>query len=121
VIESPEAEILKVAFGGLLTFSIVAVTVIDLSLVRITQNPVGFLNLLESLLSRLIPRIDIGMVFTRQPPIRLPDLGLGYVPVNIQQLIVIVLHDPPLLLVIHVDILGIDHLVIFGCCAGSLL
>jgi hypothetical protein len=119
--ETPGTKVLKAPFGNLLPFSIGAIVIINLSLVRITQDFVGLLNLFEPILSRVISRINIGMVFTCQPPIRFPELGLGYSPFNIQKLIKILLHHPPLLLVIHVDILGIDNLIVFRCSLSSLL
>ncbi len=64
-----ETKVLESSVGGLLPISIGSIPVINLSLVRVTQNFVGLLNLLESFLRRLISRIDIGMVLSRQPPV----------------------------------------------------
>src|SRR3972149_3363057 len=51
--------------------------VVFLALLRIAQDFVGLVDLLELRLGPLVPGIHVGMMLPRQPPERLPDLVGG--------------------------------------------
>ena len=57
-----------------------AYLIVHLALLGIAQDVVGFLHVLEALLGRLVARIQIGMIFARELPVRLADLIRGGVP-----------------------------------------
>jgi hypothetical protein len=56
--------------------------VVHLPLFRIAENIVGLLDGLEALLGSLIARIQVGMVFAREPPVGLTDIVLPGVSAN---------------------------------------
>src|SRR5207253_2864793 len=52
--------------------------IVHLPLLWIAQHVVRFLNVLETLLGRFVARVQIGVIFTREFPVRLTDfLGRG--------------------------------------------
>ncbi len=67
------------------------VLVVRGALVRIGEDLVGFLGLLELLLGLLIARIAIGVIFHRQAPVGLFDLSFGRGLRNIQDLVIVAL------------------------------
>ena len=52
------------------------VLIVDLAFLGIAQDVVGFLNFLEALFGGLIAGVQVGMIFARQPAVRLADLVL---------------------------------------------
>ena len=67
-----------------------SVLIVDLPLLRIAQNVVGFLNFLEALFGRFVAGIQVGMILARQPAIRLANLVFFGVARHSQRLVVIV-------------------------------
>ena len=70
-------------------FRVEAVLIVHGPLFGIAQNIVGFLHLLESLFSRLVPGIDIGMIFSCHAPVRLFYLRLLGVSRNTQNSVIV--------------------------------
>src|SRR5581483_1748820 len=68
-----------------------AVLVIDLPLLGIAQNIIGFLHVFEALFSGLIARVQIRMILPCKFPIRFPDLVRGGPARHIKSFIIIVL------------------------------
>ena len=48
--------------------------VVDLPFLRVAQDVISFLNFLEAIFGGLVAGIQVGMIFSRQPAIRLADL-----------------------------------------------
>ena len=76
--------------GG--TLADVAELVVLGPLLRVAEDRVGLLDLLEPGLGRLVPGIEVGMVFAGQLPVGLLDVGQGRSPGDAQDLIVIFRH-----------------------------
>src|SRR5690348_12160932 len=72
-------------------FRIEAELVVHLPLLRIAQNVIGFLNVLEPLLGRLVAGVEVGMVFPRQLAVGLPNLVRRSRLGNAQRFVIVVL------------------------------
>ena len=70
-------------------FRIEAVLIVHLLLLRIAQNIVGFLNLLEAILGRFIARIQIRMMFAREFAVGFADVVFAGAALDAEGLIVI--------------------------------
>ena len=100
------------------------VLIVHLLLLRIAENVVGFLELLEAVLGCFIAGIEVGMIFAGQAAIGFPDVLDTGVASYTEDIVIILFRRhaalaelnlaPGLfLLVVHVDKLGVDDVVFF--------
>ena len=66
-----------------------AVLIVHLALFGVAQDIVGFLDLLKTLLSRFVARIQIGMILARQLAIRLANFVFFGVPRHAKNFVII--------------------------------
>src|SRR5438552_13599363 len=111
--------------------------IVHLAFLRVAQNVVRFLQLLETILGGLVARIEVRVILARKAPVRLPDVVCRRLPVDLEGLVKILCGrhgsmggytGPPhlLLLVVYVDKLRVDDVVFLlgfrrrsGPCAGA--
>src|SRR4030088_2107905 len=75
--------------GGHTVLRIEPELIVHLPFLGIIQDVIGFLYVLETILGRLIPRIQIRMIFTGKLPVCLPNLIFGSFPLHAECLVVI--------------------------------
>ena len=77
--------------AGKAVLGIEAVLVVHLALLRVAQDVVGFLDVLEALLGGLVPGVQVGMILARELPVGLADLVRGGLARNAQRFVIVVL------------------------------
>src|SRR5260221_4762920 len=79
----------RAGVGGETAVGIEALLIVHLAFLGLAQNVVGFLQLLEAILGRLVARIEIRVIFARKTPVRLPDVVGGCLPVDLKGLLIV--------------------------------
>ncbi len=96
-IESEAARAGEPAGAGARRHRLMAETVIGRPLLRVFQDLVGFVDLLESLLGPRVPRIPVGVILQRELPVRLLDRVQIGVPFDPKDFVIVSLrHIQPL-------------------------
>src|SRR5262249_41249422 len=83
----PGALVRRAGVSGKTAIGIEALLIVHLALFGFAQNIVGFLQLLEAILGRFVARIEIGVIFARKTPVRLPDVVGGRLAVDLEGLV----------------------------------
>jgi hypothetical protein len=76
---------------GKAVFRIEAVLVVHLLLLRVAQDVVRFLKLLEAVFRRFVAGVQVGMVLAREPPVGLADVLRAGIAADPESLVIILL------------------------------